>query len=68
MRRRPTLVLSSAQNWVREEANMFESLQEEIESTEGHTPIKEKLLRWVEIVVAATIVLGGLYYAIVALE
>jgi hypothetical protein len=47
---------------------MFESLQEEIESTEGRQPIKERLLRWVGIVVGSAIVFGGLYLAITALE
>ena len=48
---------------------MFQRLQEGIESVEGRHPTgQERLVRGVMMVIAAAIVFGGLYLALLALE
>jgi hypothetical protein len=48
---------------------MFESLDEEIESTEGGRPkVSDRLLRYAGVAVLSLIVFGGLCLVIVALE
>jgi hypothetical protein len=48
---------------------MFDSLEDEIQTAEGGRPTtKQRVVRFVSMVVASAVVLGGLYLAIVALE
>ena len=51
------------------ETAMFQGLDEQIERTEGgHASASSRLIRVLEAAIASVIVLGGLYFAIVALE
>jgi hypothetical protein len=47
---------------------MFSSLDEQIETTEGHPAVRERLVRFVGAAVVAVIVIGVLYLGIVAFE
>ena len=48
---------------------MFQGLDEQIEKTEGgHASAGSRLIRILEAAIASVIALGGLYFAIVALE
>lgn len=48
---------------------MFQGLDEQIERTEGgHPSASSRLIRILEAAIVSVIVLGGLYFAMVALE
>ena len=54
---------------VTESTNMFQTLDEQIEKTEGgHLTNRERLARYAGMAVLAIIVFGGLFFLIVALE
>jgi len=47
---------------------MFHSLDEEIETSEGHLTTRERLVRFLGITILSLLVFAGLYIGIVALE
>jgi hypothetical protein len=48
---------------------MFQSLDEQIEGTEGgRLPASERLIRLVGIAISSVVLFGGLYFVIVALK